>query len=213
MIEPSLTNTQVLDIVSNRVEDVETQIGRLDELIDAEAKHQSEITRLAEEKTRILDDRCLDKQQRINKVGKLLAAVEVENADLTKTKTEILAQREDTRESGITARAFISHVFDQLRSSRLTRSQAFVQDFFYQTPIGLPARDVARLSNLFREVDLLEYDLHPKHHTEEELFALRGLNERWSAIRALVEREPGLQLELPAPWLESLKDQAEVGEA
>jgi hypothetical protein len=60
----------------------ETQLTRLDELIDAETKHQSETTRLAEEKARILDGRGLDKQQRINKVGKLLAAVEVENADL-----------------------------------------------------------------------------------------------------------------------------------
>jgi hypothetical protein len=201
MIEPSLTKSQVLDIVSNRVEDVETQIGRLDELIDAEAKHQSEITRLAEEKTRILVDRSLDKQQRINKVGKLLAAVEVEDADLSKTKTEILAQREDTRELGTTARAFITHVFDQLCTSRLNRAEIFVEEFFYQTPIHLPAKDIAKLSNLFREVELLEYDLHPKHHVEDELIALRRLKEQWLVIRELCEREPGLELGLPAHWL------------
>jgi len=201
MQETTLTNLQILDIVSDRVEDIEALLARLDELVEAEAKHQSEITRLAEEKTRILDDRSLDKQQRINKVGKLLAAVEVENADLSKTKTEILAQREDARESGITARASIAHVFDQLCSSRLNRAEIFVEEFFYQTPIHLPAKDIAKLSNLFREVELLEYDLHPKHHVEDELIALRRLKEQWLVIRELCEREPGLELGLPTHWL------------
>lgn len=205
MIEIALTNVQILNIVDDRVKHVEAELARLDELVAAEAKHQAEISRLAEEKEQILDNPDLDKQQRINKVGKILAAVEVENADLAKKKREIVAQREDTRELGITARAFISHMFDQLRTSRLTRSQAFVQDFFYQTPISLPAKNVARLSNLCREVELLGYDLHPKHHLDDELIALRGLKEQWSVIRQLCDREPELKLELPESWLESLR--------
>jgi hypothetical protein len=71
--------------------------------------------------------------------------------------------------------------------------------------MSLPARDVARLSNLFREVELFAYDLHPKHHLEDGLIALRGLKEQWFVIRDLCEREPGLQLDLPAPWLERLR--------
>ena len=200
-IEAVPDRTRTLDIVSARVADVENQLARLDQLVSDEAKHQAEIARLADEKSQILENRDLDKQQRITKVGKILAAVEVESADLARKKSEISAQHEHIREVGITARGFMSHVFDQLRASRLTRAEAFVTEFFYQRPLGLQAKDVAQLSNLHREVDLLSYGLHPKPNLSLELAALRELPTQWSVIRGLCEKEEGFAPELPESWL------------
>ena len=197
------SRAQILEVVSARVADVGNEFARLDQLVSEEVKHQAEIARLADEKSQILENRDLDKQQRITKVGKILAAVEVENADLAKKKAEILRQREHIKEVGITGRGFISHVFDQLRASRLTRARAFIDEFFgHERSLGLlPVENLAAMSILCKEVDLLSYDLHPQSNLEAELTGLRGLTERWSVIRGLCEQEPGFSPALPESWL------------
>lgn len=195
------TGAKILDVVSARVADVGNELARLDQLLVDASNHQAEIDRLVEEKVRVIDDRNMDKQQRINKVTKLLSSLEIENADLARKKNEIAGHREHIREIGITARSFAAHICDHLRLSRLNRSEAFVSEFFYQTPLSLPAKDVAKLSNLVREIDLLSHGLHPQPNLEAELTALRGLAEKWSVIRGLCEQEPQFAPQLPANWL------------
>ena len=122
-------------------------------------------------------------------------------ADFAKKKSEIAAQREHIRETGITARGYIGLVLDGLRASRLARSEALVADFFYQTPLGMAIKDLARLSNLHRQIDVLSYGVHANPDFEAELTALRGLKEQWSVIRELAEQEPAFSPELPPNWL------------
>jgi hypothetical protein len=191
-----MQNTEILDRVSAKVDELEAAFTRYDDLGEQREQLAADLAATQKQAEDVLNDESLSHDDATAKLITARARIDVLQVRVTSMDGKIAAQRKLTLDTGKTAQSAADAVRYALLMSRTKRAHdLFATNFKWHGTTGSTPADIVKTSPLVTELAGLERYLQYNHHTSPDTaFAeMRELKAAFASLRAIVEGEPELE--------------------
>ena len=206
-----ISKNEATAAIETKLEKLTERLTKLGDLVAQEARQQEKITELLAGEKAILADSTLTEKEKVNKLLKHRATLDVAHNDLASLQSQVRNAKPSAIESGIDASQLINAFSDAVRQSRMEQTEAQLRELFedrfhFKIPeiIGY-CRVVKNIDDLERPVFVgVGLTMHPhdqKHTENSNLEFCEKLRERYETLAGMAEAHSELQVAVVESWL------------